>query len=115
VFLSVCVAFDIHVAVEEHIAGVLNVACEVAGVPLDRVVDIVGHEISRKLLGLCDPRTVLDSRDKFVALWQEVQSCVKVIRADLVTTSALPIWADQGTDSSLAAAAFPSPLPDPNL
>ncbi len=124
VFLLVCVAFDIHVAVEEHIAGVLNVACddmsrgiapEVVGVPLDRVVDIVGHKVSRKLLGLCDPRTVLDSRDKFVALWQEVQSCVKVIRADLVTTSALPIWADQGTDSSLAAAAFPSSLPDPNL
>jgi hypothetical protein len=114
VFLLFGVAFDIHVEEDEHVAGKVNTICddlsrgvspEKVGVPVHRVIDLEGHAITARLIELCDPRITLDSERDFVELWREVQMCIKGIKEELVT-GVLPVWADSGVPSPLAALPF---------
>ena len=111
-------AFDIHVEEAEHILGVHNVECDgmsrglspqAVGVPADRVIELEGHEISLKVLSLCDPRVRVQSGDSFMCLWKEVQQCIRAVKEELDNLDRLPLWADEGISSPLAAKPF-SPL-----
>lgn len=115
VFLLFGIAFDIHVEEVTHTAGTLNVECddmsrgvspEAVGVPRERVIDLMGHEVSSKLLRICDPRFLLGSEESFVELWQEVQSCIRLIKEELLSPLGLPLWSDAGVLSTLAALPF---------
>lgn len=118
IFLLFAVAFDIHVEEAEHILGVHNVECDgmsrglapqAVGVPADRVIELEGHEISLKVLSLCDPRVRVQSGDSFMCLWKEVQQCIRAVKEELGNLDRLPLWADKGISSPLAAKPF-SPL-----
>jgi hypothetical protein len=118
IFLLFGVAFDIHVEEDEHVAGKINTVCddpsrgvspEEVGVPNHRAIDLERHAITARLIELCDPRITLNSEQDFVELWREVQECIRGIKEELVT-GVLPVWADSGVPSPLAALLFsPSP------
>jgi hypothetical protein len=114
IFLLFGVAFDIHVEEDEHVAGKTNTICddlsrgvspEEVGIPHQRVIDLEGHAITARLMESCDPRITLNSERDFIELWREVQTCIRDIKNELLT-SASPFWADSGVPSPLAALPF---------
>ena len=71
-----------------------------------RAIDLAGHEITFRLLKLCDPRCKLETDRDFVLLWREIQQCIRGIKEELNSFHPLPLWADRGVPSRLAALPF---------
>ena len=66
----------------------------------------------KSLVKYCGYVTQGQSGDSFMCLWKEVQQCIRAIKEELSSLDSLPLWADEGVSSALAAKLF-SPSVNP--
>lgn len=94
VWTLLCIAADVHIADTTHLAGKLNVTCDLLsrrsavdapvsqqeatdlGLSGAAILDLGNDPAVKALISLCDPKRILETDAQFGAFWAEARRCV---------------------------------------